>query len=96
MSRAARKVLTICHAAGIFKLIDYLTVERTYAGRNQKAQGWATWVGKTESGLFIVWSCEPIADLHVGEVDYMHERHGMGVVELFSRSRRTPGKGTTP
>jgi chloramphenicol 3-O-phosphotransferase len=68
MTRSAKKVFTILKRAGVH-VSGELRVERTYAGRNQRAQGWAVWIAREASGHIVCGGDTSICKLHIGQVD---------------------------
>ena len=64
MTRAAKKVLKILHRNG-FGHIAEISVERSYAGRHQRAAGWCVWLARNSVGIIICGGSTPIRDLRV-------------------------------
>lgn len=62
MTRAAKKVLAILHRHG-FTQYKEITVHRSYAGKNQKADGWCVWLARSQQGMIICGGQAPIKDL---------------------------------
>lgn len=78
--RATRKVRALMASAGL-EVPEVVTVERTYAGRNQRSIGWVVWIALDERGRVVCGSGWPIRDLRAGQV-CVHRRDPDGTPEI--------------
>jgi hypothetical protein len=71
MTHSARKVWLILRDNGIDLPYD-ITVERTYAGRNLKADGWAVWLARRPNKFIICGGSGAIKKLRRSEAEVFH------------------------